>query len=149
MHGINDSIGRLGLLFALLFAILAARTLYVQVIEGPSLPSGPYKPRAAYLAPYRGAIVARDGTILERSSPHGRVYPFGPSLAQTLGYVSLRYGTTGLEPIYARATRVVLDPATGEVLAIPSLPSLDPATIAKLFTSISKNTQRPLVNRGT
>ena len=202
MHGINDSIGRLGLLFALLFAILAARTLYVQVIEGPSLASDPYNPRAAYLAPYRGAIVARDGTILARSSPHGRVYPFGPSLAQTLGYVSLRYGTTGLEAVFdrdlkgratandpatqlqtlfgppdagfirgativttidprvqsalynalsehARAAGVVLDPRTGEVLAIASVPSFDPATIDKLFTSISKNTQSPLVNRAT
>jgi peptidoglycan glycosyltransferase len=202
MHGINDSIGRLGLLFALLFAILAARTIYVQVIEGPSLASDPYNPRAAYLAPYRGAIVARDGTILARSSPHGRVYPFGPSLAQTLGYVSPRYGTTGLEAVFdrdlkgratandpatqlqtlfgppdagfirgativttidprvqsalynalsehARAAGVVLDPRTGEVLAIASVPSFDPATIDKLFTSISKNTQSPLVNRAT
>src|ERR1700688_3713472 len=189
MHGINDSIGRLGLLFALLFAILAARTFYVQVIEGPILASDPYNPRAAFLAPYRGAIVARD-------------YPFGRSLAQTLGYVSPRYGTAGLESVFdrdlkgrasandpatqlqtlfgapdagfirgatvvttidprvqsvlynalsehKRAAGVVLDPRTGEVLAIASVPSFDPATIDKLFTKISKDAQSPLVNRAT
>ena len=202
MRGINDSIGRLGLLFALLFIILAARTFYVQVIEGPSLASDPYNPRAAFLAPYRGSILARDGTILARSNAKGRVYPYGPSLAQTLGYVSPRYGTAGLEAafdrdlkghaaandpltqiqtllgapyasylrggtivttidpkiqatlfaalsLHARAAGVVVDPRSGEVLAIASVPSFDPASIDKHFAAISQDPHSPLLNRAT
>jgi peptidoglycan glycosyltransferase len=190
------------LLFALLFIILAGRTIYVQVIEGPTLASDPYNPRASFLTPYRGAIVARDGTILARSNAKGRVYPYGPSLAQTLGYVSTRYGTSGLEAAFdrdlkgrasandpatqlqtlfgapdagfirggtvittidpkiqsvlynalrqhARAAGVVVDPRTGEVLAIASVPSFDPASIDKRFSAITKDPQSPLLNRAT
>lgn len=202
LRGINDSIGRLGILFALLFTILVARTIYVQVIEGPTLAADPYNSRAAFLVPYRGPIVARDGTILARSSAKGRVYPYGPSLAQTVGYISTRYGAAGLEAtfdrdlkgratandpatqlqtifgpsgagfirggtvvttidpriqsvLYAalsehpRAAGVVLDPRTGEVLAIASVPSFDPGAIDRLFATISKDSRSPLLNRAT
>ena len=95
--GINDAIGRLASTFTLLFVILAARQLWVQLVEGPHLANDPHNPRAALLLPYRGAILARDGTTLAKSTVRGRTYPLGPALAQTLGYVSQRYGLTGLE----------------------------------------------------
>jgi peptidoglycan glycosyltransferase len=198
--GINDAIGRLAAVFTILFLILAARQVWVQVVEGSRLASDPHNPRASLLLPYRGAIVARDGTVLAKSTSQGRVYPLGPALAQTLGYVSERYGTTGLEATFdrdlrgraaandpetqwrgmfgardagfrrgstivttidpsvqatlytalsnwPRAAGVAIDPRTGEVLAIASVPSFDPATIDAHFKTISHDTQSPLVNR--
>ena len=198
--GINDAIGRLAAVFTLLFLVLAAWQLWVQLVEGPRLASDPHNPRASLLLPYRGAIVARDGTVLAKSSAHGRVYPLGPALAQTLGYASQRYGTAGLEAafdrdlrgradanspvaqwramfgprdagfrrgstivttidpriqatLYAalsawpRAAGIALDPRSGEVLAIASVPSFDPATIDAHFRAISHNSQSPLINR--
>ncbi len=98
--GINRAIGRLALLFIALYLVLATRQVWVQVVEGPQLADNPHNPRSALLAPYRGSIVARDGTVLAASSSRGRVYPFGRALAQTVGYVSSRYGTSGLESVF-------------------------------------------------
>jgi peptidoglycan glycosyltransferase len=199
-RGVNDSIARLVALFALLYLVLAARQAWVQVVDGARLSADPHNPRAALLLPYRGTIVARDGTVLARSTSRGRVYPYGAALAQTLGYVSTRYGTSGLEAAfdkellahaaandpqtqlrgalgasdtgprrgativttiephvqaalfdalggYARGAGVALDPRTGEVLAIASVPSFDPAAVDAHFASISGNAQSPLLNR--
>jgi peptidoglycan glycosyltransferase len=198
--GINDAIGRLAAVFTLLFLVLGARQIWVQVVEGPRLANDPHNPRASLLLAYRGAIVARDGTVLAKSSAHGRLYPLGASLAQTLGYASQRYGTAGLEATFdrdlrgsakandpvaqwralfgppdsgfrrgstivttidprvqtalfdalsawPRAAGIALDPRTGEVLAIASVPSFDPATIDAHFKAISHDSQSPLVNR--
>ena len=196
---VNRAIGRLAALFVVLFAILAARQIWVQVIAGPSIAAKPYNPRVALLQRYRGTIVARDGTVLAASTAHGRVYPLGAALAQTVGYDSARYGTTGLEaafdaelspraasndPLtqlgrllglhggpergatvvttidpavqrtlyaalsaYPRAAGVALDPRTGEVLALASVPSFDPQTIERTFGEISTDTASPLLNR--
>jgi peptidoglycan glycosyltransferase len=198
--GVNDAIGRLAALFGVLFVVLVLRQLWVQTVEGPRLARNPHNPRTALAEPYRGPILARDGTILARSSPHGRVYPFGPALAQTLGYDSARYGTSGLEAAfdhdlrgtalandpatqwrmlfggadagfergatiittidpdvqtvlfaalsaYPRAAGVVLDPRTGEVLAIASVPSFEPGKIDATFRKIVADPQSPLLNR--
>jgi peptidoglycan glycosyltransferase len=199
-RSVNESIARLGAVFALLFVVLVARQVWVQVVDGARLSADPHNPRASLLLPYRGTIIARDGTVLARSNAHGRIYPYGAALAQTLGYVSTRYGTSGLEaafdkdlqgraaandpqtqlrgalgardtgPLrgatlvttiepriqaalfdalsaYGRGAGVALDPRTGEVLAIASVPSFDPASIDKHFTAISGNSQSPLLNR--
>jgi peptidoglycan glycosyltransferase len=197
---VNDAIARLSRLFVVLFALLAARQLWVQVVAGPRLALDPHNPRAALLADYRGSILARDGTVLARSTPAGRVYPLGPALAQTLGYVSPRYGTTGLEEAFeadlaarpgasdpltqlraalgqpvgavrpgatvvttldpeiqrtlfaalsehARAAGVALDPRTGAVLAIASVPSFDPALPGESFAAVRSDSGSPLLNR--
>jgi penicillin-binding protein A len=197
--GINRAIGRLMLLFIALYAILATRQIWVQVIAGPRLADNPHNPRGAMLAQYRGSIVARDGTILAVSSARGRTYPFGPALAQTVGYESARYGTSGLESVfeaqlvaqaagndpwtqllgifgkpqgvrrgttlvttidpaiqralyeslsaYPRAAGLALDPRTGEVLAIASVPSFDPARIDATFAALVGDASSPLLNR--
>ncbi|MEO6913093.1 MAG: penicillin-binding transpeptidase domain-containing protein [Candidatus Baltobacteraceae bacterium] len=198
----NRAIAQVGALFAALFAILIARQFYLQVIAGPAIAARPYNPRHALLGELRGRIVAADGTILAQTFRGKRIYPYGAALAQTVGYVSQRYGTSGLEdaydraltppdttgdPItqwgelldalggkssqvrgadivttinpaiesvladqlapYARAAGVVLDPRTGAVLAIASLPSFDPNTLDRDFGSLLRNTSSPLLNR--
>ncbi|GAC1310922.1 MAG: penicillin-binding protein 2 [Vulcanimicrobiaceae bacterium] len=198
---VNGAIARLVAIFAVAYALLAARQLYVQVVAGPALSRNVHNPRHAALARYRGAIVARDGTVLARSTARGRVYPLGPSLAHALGYVSERYGETGLEeafehdlaarPIasdlfeqareiasarppaaaipgativttiepatqaalsaalsaYPRAAGVALDPRTGAVLALGSVPSYDPATIDTDFAALAHDRRSPLLDR--
>jgi len=198
---VNRAIGRLGALFVFAYALLVARQLYVQVVAGPRLAASAYNPRNAVLARYRGDIVARDGTLLAHSGAHGRVYPLGRSLAHALGYVSSRYGTTGVEdaldrelrarPVasdpfaqiaslagrrapggalpgatvittidptvqaalygslsgYARAAGVALDPRTGAVLALASVPSYDPATIDAAFPTLVHDAHSPLIDR--
>ncbi|MDQ2680752.1 MAG: penicillin-binding transpeptidase domain-containing protein [Candidatus Eremiobacteraeota bacterium] len=198
----NRAIARVGVLFAALFAILFVRQAYVQLISGPSIAARPYNPRHALLTVHRGRILAADGTVLAETVHNRRVYPFGGALAQTVGYLSARYGTAGLEnaydralsppdatgepaaqlaeildalrakhsPIrgadiittlnpaiestvaaelapYARAAAVVLDPRSGALLAVASLPSFDPNRLDSEFNSLLRNPASPLLNR--
>lgn len=188
-------------IFVVAYLLLFARQLYVQVVAAPRLYANPHDPRLALLAPYRGAIVARDGTPLARSTAEGRFYPLGASLAQAVGYASARYGTSGLEAAYdrdlaprpagsdpfaqvrslfarrppplaergatvvttidpavqaalfgalsayPRAAGVALDPRTGEVLALASVPSFDPARIDASFARLANDAASPLLDR--
>jgi peptidoglycan glycosyltransferase len=200
---INRAIGRIVTIFLVAYALLFVRQLYVGLVEGPRLAQNPHNPRAALLAPYRGEIVARDGTVLARSTARGRIYPLGAAAAHAVGYASARYGTSGIEaafdselaphPVvddpfaeigrlihggarlpavrgatvittidpavqrtlydalsnYSRAAGVVLDPRTGEVLALASVPSFDPGDLDANFARISGDSQSPLLDRAT
>jgi peptidoglycan glycosyltransferase len=200
----NRAIGRLWAFFLLLFIVLAARAAWVMVIAGPQIASKPYNPRHALLDARRGKILATDGSVLAATQGNARVYPFGDALAQTVGYVSARYGTSGIEDAYdraltpadttgdpvaqfdeilsafagtsaqshgadvvttivpaiertlwaelsrhARGAGVVLDPATGAVLAIASVPSYDPAHLDAEFPSLVNDENSPLIDRAT
>lgn len=193
---------RLGALFALLFGMLVLRQTYVQVIAGPSIAANPYNPRHALLGAHRGRILASDGSVLAQTVAGKRRYPLGGSLAQTVGYVSARYGTSGLEDAYdraltppdttgdvgaqiaeiaqaftgrssvargadlvttiepaiqrelygllsgyARGAGVVLDPRTGAVLAMASMPSFNPNRLTADFSSLVHDESSPLLNR--
>jgi peptidoglycan glycosyltransferase len=182
--------------------VLALRQAYVQVIDGPRNAARSYNPRHALLAIRRGRILAGDGTVLAQTVKGERRYPYGPSLAQTVGYVSIRYGTSGLEDAYdsaltppdttgdvgaqfaeiveaftgrgaaaqgadvittivpavqdalysrlalhSRAAGVVLDPRTGAVLALASVPSFDPNQLAAEFAALLHDERSPLLNR--
>jgi peptidoglycan glycosyltransferase len=195
--GVNAALRRLVVLFVVAFAVLALRGLWIGVVAADGLRSSGYNPRLALLQAGRGDIVARDGTILARSTSSGRTYPLGPSLAQTIGYASTRYGTSGIErafdadlarrpsarnPIaefaalftppkyvhsevvttidpriqatmfdalnaYRRAAGVAIDPRTGEILALASVPSYDPSTLDRDFAAIREDAGSPLIDR--
>jgi peptidoglycan glycosyltransferase len=100
---VNAEIRRVGLAFALGFFLLTLGIAWWQVVRAGELDNRAGNPRVAEAAvrAQRGTIYAVDGTVLARSErgPDGRfrrVYT-DPSLAQTLGYVSARYGVTGVE----------------------------------------------------
>jgi peptidoglycan glycosyltransferase len=196
------TVSRLRALFAILFAILVVRQAYVQVIARPGIAANPYNPRHALLATHRGRILASDGTVLAQTAGGKRSYPLGASLAQTIGYVSQRYGTSGLEDAYDRALTpsdttgdtgaqvgqiveaftgksstsrgadvvttiepaiqnelysslsgysrgagVVLDPRTGAVLALASVPGFNPNDLSAEFPSLVNDQSSPLLNR--
>jgi peptidoglycan glycosyltransferase len=196
------ALSRLSAFFGLLFLILAVRQTYIQVIAGPNIAANPYNPRHALLSSHRGRILAGDGTVLAQTVDDVRQYPMGAELAQTVGYVSQRYGTSGLEDAYdraltppettgdpaaqfgqiveafsgstsvsrgadvvttlvpavqrelyadlsayARGAGVVLDPRTGAVLALASVPSFDPNHLATQFASLTHDQESPLLNR--
>ena len=198
----STTVSRLGTLFAAMFALLVLRQAYLQVIAGPSIAAKPYNPRHALSAAHRGRILASDGTVLAQTIGNRREYPFGPSLAHTVGYVSGRYGTSGLEDAYdralsppensgdfaaqvaeivatiarrqtvsrgadvvttidpaiqnalygdltahSRAAGVVMDPRTGAILALASVPSFDPNALSSTFASLVSDSSSPLLDR--
>jgi penicillin-binding protein A len=198
----NRAIGRLSLVFVLLFAALAIRQLYIAVVEAPSIASRPNNPRHALLDVHRGRILATDGTVLAQTQGGKRVYPMGSAAAQPVGYLSARYGTSGLEDAfdraltppdttgdptaqldeiraalrgdavisrgadvvttivpsvqerlydllaqYPKAAGVVLDPRSGAVLAMASVPSYDPNDFDSLFPSLERDPSSPLIDR--
>lgn len=198
----NQTIARLGTLFTALFAILIVRQAYVQIVMRPQIAAKAYNPRHALSAANRGRILAADGAVLAQTVDGRRVYPLGPSLAQTVGYLSTRYGASGLEDAYNRAltppdttgdfdaqiseiwqafrgrqsiargadvvttiepriqrelyadlalhTRgagIVLDPRSGAVLAIASVPSFDPNALSAEFPALAHDKGSPLLNR--
>ncbi len=99
----NRAIRSLSALFVTLFAIVAIRQVWVMVIEGPTIASKPYNPRHALLDARRGRILATDGAVLAQTVGSRRSYPLAAALAQSVGYVSARYGTSGIEDTYDRA----------------------------------------------
>ena len=90
--------------FTALFAVTIANLTYIQVVEAQNYKQMPNNnhtiARSAYVQ--RGAIITSDGQTLAESvqqddGTYTRVYPNGSVAAHTVGYVSTRFGTTGVE----------------------------------------------------
>lgn len=90
--------------FTLMFAALIANLTLIQVVraeEYQQMPNNNHTiARSAHVQ--RGAIITQDGLTLAESQlqddgTYVRVYPQGSMAAHTVGYVSTRYGTSGIE----------------------------------------------------
>jgi penicillin-binding protein A len=99
----SREIRRVALMLMAGFLALTGGLAFWQVIRAERLSQRTGNPRVAELSARneRGTIYAADGTVLARNEPgadgrNQRVYTM-PSLAHTLGYVSIRYGVSGLE----------------------------------------------------
>ena len=90
--------------FTLMFAVLIANLTYIQVVKAEEYQQMPNNnhtiARSAYVQ--RGAIITSDGVTLAESvqsddGTYVRTYPQGSLASHTVGFVSTRYGTTGIE----------------------------------------------------
>ncbi len=90
--------------FALCFAALIANLTWIQVVHADEIKGMPGNNhtivRSAYVQ--RGAIITSDGVTLAESvqqedGSYRRSYPLGTTAMHTVGYVSVRFGTTGIE----------------------------------------------------
>ncbi len=104
--GVIRQIRQTAAIFAIGFLVLSGGLVYWQVIRANAVASDPGNPRVAEAAQTadRGRMLDRNGGVLVQSvlQPDGtrtRTYAL-PSLAQTTGYVSTRFGLSGLEQSY-------------------------------------------------
>lgn len=106
----NARIRRAGLVITVLFAVLFAQAVNLQVFSAERLyenPANAYRQIAADYRVDRGSILASDGkTVLAVSKSTGdafkylRRYPQGALYGNVTGFYSLVYGTTGIEHSY-------------------------------------------------
>ena len=90
--------------FTLLFAALIANLTFIQVVDAQALRERPGNNHTIAKSAYvqRGAIITSDGvtlaeSVLQENGSYVRVYPQGSLAAHTVGYISTRYGTSGIE----------------------------------------------------
>jgi peptidoglycan glycosyltransferase len=88
------------------FLALVLATTWIQVVAGPGYRDDPRNPRlsAWRVGRERGAIITDDAVVAGRSDPSSvdsqtftRVYPTADRYAHTAGYVSVLFGSRGLE----------------------------------------------------
>ncbi len=104
----NKRIGRLGLVFGVLYLILFAQLNRVQFFGAERLRENPINTRGLIreFGQERGPIMAADAVVVARSIPSSgsfdniREYPEGELFAHVVGYQSLNVGATGLERQY-------------------------------------------------
>ena len=90
--------------FAVLFAALIANLTYLQVINASAIQHMPSNNHTIAKSAYvqRGAIITSEGVTLAESlrqedGTYLRSYPQGSLAAHTVGYISTRYGSSGIE----------------------------------------------------
>lgn len=102
----NDNIKKLGYFFLAIFSVLVLYLGYLNTVVGPKLSTDPHNRRlaAAEDAVNRGVIYDRRGIVLAEdriiNGVKQRFYPLGQKTAHLLGFVSPRYGRTGVESVF-------------------------------------------------
>jgi len=105
---VNRPLRRLGTAVVVLLSALLLNVGFIQVVKSDEYRGDPNNKRTALddINRQRGLIIAAGGTVLARSVPsddqyrYQRSYPGGAAFANVTGYLSLRYGSTGLENTY-------------------------------------------------
>ncbi|WP_066638737.1 peptidoglycan D,D-transpeptidase FtsI family protein [Desulfolucanica intricata] len=97
------------------FCFLILYLGYIQIIKGPELTASTQNKRLLYFEKsiHRGGIYDRSGEVLAYSEKEGsrkRVYPKGAFTAPVIGFISERYGRSGIE---SAADRYLLGITTG------------------------------------
>ncbi|MDN5326791.1 MAG: penicillin-binding protein [Moorella sp. (in: firmicutes)] len=99
----KGEIRRLAMVTGAIFLALVLYLTYIQAVAGERLYLNPLNPRLALVEQQteRGTIYDRAGRVLARTVATGgqfqREYPYGGATAQVVGYVSGRFGSSGLE----------------------------------------------------
>src|SRR5574337_723361 len=105
---INTAIRRLAYIFMALFVALSGGMVYWQIAQAQFLTTYEHNPRRCLhsVQPVRGNIYDRNGVLLAQSvsdpnycGGYRRTYT-DPTLAPVIGYLSDRYGETGIEASY-------------------------------------------------
>jgi peptidoglycan glycosyltransferase len=109
----NRAIRRVGIAITVLMLILVAQLTYLTIVDANNLKRNPHNVRAllANANRARGAIVTADGTVVAQSRrvsdgtvfKYLREYPTKDLFAQTVGYQSFVFGSTGIENTYNNA----------------------------------------------
>ncbi|MFZ5643299.1 MAG: peptidoglycan D,D-transpeptidase FtsI family protein [Bacillota bacterium] len=102
----NENIRKLAYFLVFIFSVLVVYLGYLNVVVGPNLFTDPHNRRlaAAEAGITRGTIYDRQGVVLAEDRVVGgvkkRTYPFRRETAHLLGFVSQRYGRTGVESVF-------------------------------------------------
>ena len=109
----NRAIRRVGIAVVALVLILVAQLTYLTIVDANNLKRNPHNVRAllANANRPRGDIVTADGTVVAHSQKvsdgtvfkYLRQYPTKDLFAQTVGYQSFVFGSTGVENTYNNA----------------------------------------------
>ena len=109
----NRAIRRVGIGIVALVLILVAQLTYLTIVDANNLKHNPHNVRAllANANHPRGNVVTADGTIVAQSRQvsdgtvfkYLREYPTKDLFAQTVGYQSFVFGSTGVENTYNNA----------------------------------------------
>lgn len=101
----NDPLRRIAWTILGGFLILALATTWIQGVAGPTYRDDPRNPRlvASRVGRERGAILSADAVVVAQSVPSEgaqtfvRAYPTDEAYAHTVGFVSVLFGSRGLE----------------------------------------------------
>lgn len=105
----NNSIRSFGIVIMILFVALAAQLTNLQVVQASRFKHDSRNTRNAVadFSRPRGAIQTADGKVVAQSVPskdqfkYQRTYPMGPQYSFVTGFLSFRYGASGVEQTYA------------------------------------------------
>lgn len=104
----KQNIKKLGILIIGMLTVLVLYLSYLNVVRGSAIAANPFNRRfQEYEAQVRrGTIYDINGAVLAKTNLTGdenkRVYPKGHETAHLLGYISERYGRSGLESVCDR-----------------------------------------------
>ncbi|HEX8866990.1 MAG TPA: penicillin-binding transpeptidase domain-containing protein, partial [Lentzea sp.] len=101
----NTPLRRVGMAMMVMIVLLLGNATWVQVINADEWRKNPYNRRVLLdeYARKRGLITVADGTVIADVKETAdrlrylRTYTAGPAYAQVTGYLSVTYGTSGIE----------------------------------------------------